>query len=400
MFKIKNIYLFYYIYLSKMSKSEINYNEEFDENTDDNLHSISIKLLNDIEEILESKQLDNQSKVSSLSNVLSTSNIPFLNRKMEKEIFNILESLRKKKKLDEFMDILQKTKIKNSRMLFILKGAFLSELNILSEIKKEKSSLIMIKVILGYFIFRLKDKEQKKLEHFLSGKYKSDNEYINNLIKMLEKSKNIYTIYICGLALSIKNLKEEEKENLSKIFSDYFKEKILDDSEKDKNLIHERILSKFLKYIKSNLFFNEIIPGCELLLNRNSKNILFVYNILIQKGIECTDDFVSNILFSKFNSFFFPKDNTNDNLCFSCFDNIANNSNRIKILEILLNKTFPVDQKSFYRYTIYYIVSVFKIKNSKDKNILFSDKLISNTILYILSHFSDSYSETFAFFFF
>ena len=64
MFKIKNIYLFYYIYLSKMSKSEINYNEEFDENTDDNLHSISIKLLNDIEEILESKQLDNQSKVS------------------------------------------------------------------------------------------------------------------------------------------------------------------------------------------------------------------------------------------------------------------------------------------------------------------------------------------------
>ncbi len=382
-----------------MSKSEINYNEEFDENSDENLHSISIKLLNDIEEILESKQLDNQSKVSSLSNILSTSNIPFLNRKMEKEIFNILESLRKKKKLDEFMEILQKTKIKNSRMLFILKGAFLSELNILSEIKKEKSSLIMIKVILGYFIFRLKDKEQKKLEHFLSGKYKSDNEYINNLIKMLEKSKNIYTIYICGLALSIKNLKEEEKENLSKIFSDYFKDKILDDSEKDKNLIHERILSKFLKYIKSNLFFNEIIPGCELLLNRNSKNILFVYNILIQKGIECTDDFVSNILFSKFNSFFFPKDNTNDNLCFSCFDNIANNSNRIKILEILLNKTFPVDQKSFYRYTIYYIVSIFKIKNSKDTNILFSDKLISNTILYILSHFSDSYSENFAFFF-
>ena len=70
MFKIKNIYLFYYIYLSKMSKSEINYNEEFDENSDDNLHSISIKLLNDIEEILESKQLDNKSKVSSLSNIL------------------------------------------------------------------------------------------------------------------------------------------------------------------------------------------------------------------------------------------------------------------------------------------------------------------------------------------
>ena len=54
----------------------------------------------------------------------------------EKEIFNILESLRKKKKLDEFMDILQKTKIKNSRMLFILKGAYLSELNILSESSK------------------------------------------------------------------------------------------------------------------------------------------------------------------------------------------------------------------------------------------------------------------------
>ncbi len=50
---------------------------------------------------------------------------------------------------------------------------------------------------------------------------------------MLDKTKNIYTIYICGIILSIKDI-EEDKENLSKIFIDYFKDKVLDDSVKDK----------------------------------------------------------------------------------------------------------------------------------------------------------------------
>ena len=379
-----------------MSKNELNDNDEFDEESSNIIHSISIKLLNDIEEILESQKLDNQSKINSLSNLFSTTNLPFLNKNIEKQFFNVLENLRKKNKLDDFIEIFQKTKIKNSGILFILKNAFLSELNILSKIKKEKSSLIMIKVILVHFIFRLKEKEQKKLEKFLSGKNKYDNEYIQNLIKMLDKSKNIYTIYICGLALSIKDLKEEDKENLSKIFIDYFKDKVLDDSDKDKNIIHERILTIFLKYIKSDSFFNIILPGCELLLNRNSKNIPFLYNVFIQKGIEYTDDFISNTLFNKFNFFFFPKDDTKDNLCFPCFDNISNYSNKVKLLELLLNKTFPVDQKSLYRYTIYYIISVFKIKNNKDKNILFSDKLIVKTIIYILSHLKDAYSENYA----
>ena len=380
-----------------MSKNDLNDNEEFDENTSNNIHSISIKLLNDIEEILESNKLDNQSKINSLSNLFSTINIPFINKKIEKGFFNMLENLRKKNKLDDFIEIFQKANIKNLGILFILKNAFLSELNILSKIKKEKSSLIMIKVILVHFIFRLKEKEQKKLEKFLSGKNKCDNEYIQTLIKMLDKSKNIYTIYICGLALSIKDLKEDEKENLSKIFIEYFKDKVLDDSDKDKNIIHERILTSFIKYIKSDSFYNEIIPKCELLLNRNSKNIPFLYNVFIQKGIEYTEDFISNSLFNKFNFFFFPKDDTNDNLCFPCFDNIANNSiNKVKLLEFLLNKTFTVDQNSLYRYNIYYIISVFKIKNNKNKNILFSDKLIAKTINYILSHLKDAYSENYA----
>ena len=61
---------------------------------------------------------------------------------------------------------------------------------------------------------------------------------------------------------------------------------------------------------------------------------------------------------------------------FPCFDNISNFSNKVKLLEILFNKIFPFVQNSLYRYTIYYIISIFKIKNNKDKNILFSDKLM------------------------
>ena len=110
-----------------MSKNELNDNDEFDEESSNIIHSISIKLLNDIEEILESQKLDNQSKINSLSNLFSTTNLPFLNKNIEKQFFNVLENLRKKNKLDDFIEIFQKANIKNLGILFILKNAFLSE---------------------------------------------------------------------------------------------------------------------------------------------------------------------------------------------------------------------------------------------------------------------------------
>ena len=93
----------------------------------------------------------------------------------------------------------------NNKLLYTIKEAYLKELNILSGIKDEKSSLHMIKFIVGNFVYQLNKRDQKKLEHFLFEKNKINPKYTNEIIIMLNKTKNIFTMYICGLCLNIKN---------------------------------------------------------------------------------------------------------------------------------------------------------------------------------------------------
>ena len=190
-----------------MSDSEDNKRNNYDEEEEDqikeqvtkNISTIFKKAKEDIEIAMESKD-DQKHKIIE---ILSDIQIPYLNKTCPNYFYDILEMLRKKKYLDLFVPLVR---IKNNnKLLYTIKEAYLKELNILSGIKDEKSSLHMIKFIVGNFVYQLNKRDQKKLEHFLFEKNKINPKYTNEIIIMLNKTKNIFTMYICGLCLNIKN---------------------------------------------------------------------------------------------------------------------------------------------------------------------------------------------------
>jgi hypothetical protein len=185
-----------------MSDSEQNYDgedevssEEVVENSTTNISSIFKELKENIEIVMES----NENQKQKISELLSSVQIPYMNKASPNYFFDILESLRKKKLLDSFVSFL---KIKrHNKFIRIIKEAFLKELNILSKIKKENSSLYMIKFIVGNFAFQLSKKDKRKLENFMNLKYEINNAYIDEILSMVSKTKNIYTIYMWSMHL-------------------------------------------------------------------------------------------------------------------------------------------------------------------------------------------------------
>ena len=143
--------------------------EEIEQEPKNNINSVFKELKEKIEIAIESKE-DEKHKISEY---LSSIQIPYINKTCPNYFFDILESLRKKKVLDIFVNSIRIKK--NSKLLFIIKEAFLKELNVLSKIKDENASLYMIKFIVGNFIYQLGKKEQKKLENFINLKYKTNN---------------------------------------------------------------------------------------------------------------------------------------------------------------------------------------------------------------------------------
>ena len=279
-------------------------NEEMESQVTQNISTIFKKAKEDIEIVMESKDSkDNQKQ--KISDILSQIQIPYSNKPCPNYFYDILEMLRKKKYLDPFVTLVR---IKNNnKLLFAIKEAYLKELNILSGIKDEKASLQIIKFIVGNFIFQLNKKDQKKLEHFLSEKNKVNPNYTDEIINMLSKTKNIFTMYICGLCLNIKNEKIETKKKLEEIFSTFLEEKIIDEENKENNIAKLRILSIFLNNISPEIFFDKIISNCGRLLSRSNKNYEFLSTVLIGADkIKYNDDFIKNVLFKEYKTFFFP----------------------------------------------------------------------------------------------
>ena len=164
-----------------------NHHDEEDEDGMDvqvtqNINTIFKKAKEDIEIVMESKDSKDDLK-QKISDILSQIQIPYSNKTCPNYFYDILEMLRKKKYLDIFVTLVP---IKNNnKLLYTIKEAYLKELNILSGIKDEKASLHMIKCVVGNFVFQLNKKDQKKLEHFLSEKYKVNPKYTDEIINML-----------------------------------------------------------------------------------------------------------------------------------------------------------------------------------------------------------------------
>ena len=341
--------------------------DEMEEQVTQNINTIFKKVKEDIELVMESKDSKEEQR-QKLSEILSQIQIPYLNKACPNYFYDILENLRKKKFLDLFVTLVR---VKNNKLLYTIKEAYLKELNILSGIKAEKASLHMIKYIVGNFVFQLDKKDQKKLEHFLSEKNKIDPKYTDDIITMLSKTKNIFTMYICGLCLNIKSEKFENKKKFEEIFTAFLVDKIIDEENKENNIAKLRILSNFLNNISPELFFDKIISNCGRLLSRSSKNYEFFSTVFIGADkIKYNDEFIKNVLFKEYKSFFFPTSFISPQRTSQInqtFKNIAENCNLSLLLQEILD--INLDQNELYIYSYNFISRIFKIySTSKEIN--------------------------------
>ena len=378
--------------MSDNEHDENSENENENNVSQKNLSTIFKSVKDELEITMETEE-DQKQKISS---ILNSINIPYMNKTCPNYIFNILEMLRKKKKLDDFLKNLS-VKKNNHKLLNVMKESFLQELNVLSGIKGEVSSLSMLKFIVGNFLYQLKEKDYKKLEHFISEKYKIEPNYLEKILKMSEKNTNIFTIYLCGLALNVKN--SEFYSKLEQNFVKFLVDKIFDDEERDNNVAKLRILSKFINNLSEKNFYDEIISNCTRLFNRSSKNYDFLVTIFINvTKFKYTDQFITETLFGEFKKFFFPENNLSserDSKIYQSFEKIATNSNINLLLEQILKQNFEI--QNLYLYSMNFISFIFKIysvNQTINKNYKLSDKLILESIIYICENFDKIYQDS------
>ena len=386
--------------------SKDDYNSD---NNDDNSNQFNIdvyfsELYDFIESLIEDTSLEQNKKNASLNDKLSNLILPFINKKTKNELFLLLEKLRKKDKLIPFLDLIQRIKIKNRKVLTLFKDSFLSQLNVLAPNKTEKASLLMFKYIIANFIYTIDIKSLQKLRHFLSEKIAINKTYLTEIIAMIEKNTNIYTILICGIALSVVDSQEQEiKSKLSDIFTKFICDKVLDDKDKDKNLVLSAIFAQFVPFVTENDFNNSIIQRLQQLLNRSSQNGVFLYHIFrsinnlfknSSKHFEYNNEFVST-LFNKFESFFFPNDDSSClNYCFESFSYIIKCvKDKKELFNQLLKKEFDSGKSYKYNYSISYLIDILNEKNSKHYNKLFTKNELALAGGYILSKFDEPYSQ-------
>ena len=369
--------------------------EEIDETPKNNINSIFKELKENIEIAMESKENEKQK----ISELLSNIQIPYINKTCANYFFDILESLRKKKLLDNFISLLRIKK--NSKLLYTIKESFLKELNVLSKIKNENASLNMIKFIVGNFIYQLNKKDQKKLKNFIKSKYITNNNYLDEIVSMVSKTKNIFTIYICGLCLCIKEEgeKKKQKEELESIFATFLSEEIINEEKRESNIPKLRILSHFLNDLSPNVFFGKIINECGRLLSRSSKNFEFLSTVLIAADkVNYDDNFIREFFFKEHLNFLFPnsyESNNRTEQIFLSFKNIAINCNLVLLLQEILETN--LDTNELYTYSFYYISSIFKIYSSNkeiNKKYPINDQLSIKSIIYILNNFDKIYSDS------
>ena len=369
--------------------------EEMDEMKTKNINSIFKELKENIEIAMESKENSKQR----ISELLSDIQIPYTNKTCPNYFYDILESLRKKKLLDSFVTLIRIKK--NNKLLYTIKEAFLKELNVLSKIKNENASLHMIKFIVGNLIYELNKKDKKKLEHFMISKYEINSKYFDDILTMLSKTKNIFTIYICGLCLSInsESFNKNFKKNFENIFIEFLSKEIFDDENKEYKISKLRILSAFMNNISSENYFEKIMNDCGRLLLRSSKNYEFLSTVLIETNkIKFNDDFIKDFLFKEHKNFLFPtsyESNYRTEQIFLSFKNLAENCN----LNLLLQEIFNIDldNNELYTYSYLYISTIFKIySTNKEINTKYplTGNLLIKSIIYILQNFERIYHDS------
>ena len=317
---------------------------------------------------------------------------PYKNKNIVNIYYQIFKNIEKNNKFNYFLELLENCENLNKNILFILKNCLFMFLNNFSCMKKEKNySIKIINFLIKNFHLEFNKKDDLKLINYFNQKNKIEKNFIENFINnfIINKDKNYINIYLIGILLQNNNkiLNDEIKNNLSKIFSDYFINNILEIENFNKKIIYIKQYSKFLSFLNKNDFDNLLNNKIFDLLNHSKKNFIFLNFIILNFLNDFEDDFLNNFLI-KFDDFFFSKDEfdkNNNKLIFETFNSIIKKSNKIYLMNFLLKKEILNKNQKFY--IINYLTNILNF-NSKQKNNLNNENIIS-ILIYIFNNLND-----------
>ena len=339
---------------------------------------------------------NNENSIKEFSEFLNSIFFPFKNKNIINIYFQIFKNIEKNNKFEYFLELLENCENLNKNILFILKNCLFMFLNNFCCMKNEKNFTIkIINFLIKNLYLELNQKDDLKLINYFNQKNKIEKNFIENFINsfIINKDKNYFNVYLIGILLENNNinknkiLSEEIKNNLSKIFLDFFINKILE-LENNKKIIYTKQFSKFLSFLNQNdfniLLNNKIFD----LLNHSKKNFIFLNFIILNFFNNFEEDFL-NKFFNKFEDFFFSKDEiekNNNKLIFETFNSIIKKSNKILLINFLLNKEILNKNQKFY--IINYLVNILNANSKQEKNIL-NNEILMSILMFVFNNLND-----------
>ena len=335
----------------------------------------------------------NENSNKEFNEFLNSIFFPYKNKNIVNIYYQMFKNIEKNNKFNYFLELLENCENLNKNILFILKNCLFMFLNNFSCMKNEKNySIKIINFLIKNFHLELNKKDDLKLINFFNQKNKIEKNFNENFINsfIINKEKNYINIYLIGILLQNNNnknnkiLNDEIKNNLSKFFSDYFINNILELENFNKKIIYLKQYSKFLSFLNENDFNNLLNNKIFDLLNHSKKNFIFLNLIILNYFNDFEDDFLNNFLI-KFEDFFFSKeefDKNNNKLIIETFNSIINKSNKIFLINFLLNKEILNKNQKFF--IINYLANILN-KNSNNLN---NENIIS-ILIYIFNNLDE-----------
>jgi len=178
------------------------------------------------------------------------------------------------------------------------------------------------------------------ISFFLTSKENSQESFIQVLS---DNSRNINYIFLAG-SLIKENLKINER--LEKIFLTYYEKYVLDDYDREKNVVSQNILNPILNSLSENSITETLLPSCESLMKRSKNNYIFISNIFSNLKIK-NDHFVKVVLNQDFHEFFFTLEDKIFHSALRSYQNLIGllSPNAItSLIESLLSLNYSADK--------------------------------------------------------
>ena len=184
-----------------------------------------------------------------------------------------------------------------------------------------------------------------------------ENEQANFVSLVNENNRNVNFIFLAGLMIKEKL---NCTESLEKVFLAYYEKYVLDDYDRDKNLITQNLFIPILPYLSQSSILDCLLPSCESLMKRSKNNYVFIANVLSNTRV--VNDNLLKIIFNEdFTAYFFSLEDKIFNCALKTYQNIISLLSSIGInllIDELLNLDYSADKNDLNINVCYYLTEL------------------------------------------